>query len=590
MNGKKCLGILSILGLFIGLFYHHPSLADMGRYDVLIKNAKIVDGTGKPAFNGDIAIKDEKIIAVGKVEGEAKTVIDASALIASPGFIDPHSHADMTILKYPHAESYIMQGITTFLAGNCGMSAAPAKNLTFGEWLADIEKHGMSINMAMLVGHGRVRGLVMGEDFRREATSAEIEKMKDCIEEAMRSGAFGFSVGFDYLPGEFADNEEIIELAKVVQEHGGLYQPHTRYLTSKWATDDPMEVSWSLFLGKPEDAFIGRYAGYQDAIEVSRRTDIRLNIAHMVSAYPIPQPHLHSDFLEYEAGKATVLEIIDKSREEGLKVSFNMMPRSGYIIGKQRMIDAFYSERVIGLKWVRDISKEDFVKRLKTKEFRERLRKVHDDGKLKFVGVHTKAWPYWMDCFRILEYKNRDYEGKTLGEIARLRKTNALELMFDMITEDPDVSWAQVVEPRAQPAYLKAVVQSPYFIPSTDSMVAPAKLNKGDVANPNAYGLYPHYIRTYVKDEAVTSLVEAIRKATSLPAQVIGLKDRGVIEEGAFADIVLFDFNEIRDMNDFLNPDKPPQGIEYVLVNGTVVYENMTHSGKKPGKVLRHKI
>jgi N-acyl-D-aspartate/D-glutamate deacylase len=238
---------------------------------------------------------------------------------------------------------------------------------------------------------------------------------------------------------------------------------------------------------------------------------------------------------------------------------------------------------------VRDISKEDFLRRLKSQEFRDRLKKVHDDGKLKFVGVHTKAWPYWMDCFKIIECKNKDYEGKTVGEIARMKNRHALELMFDMILEDPDVSWAQAVEPRAQPAYLKAVVQSPYFMPSTDSVVSPAKLKKGEPANPNSYGLYPHYIRRYVKDEAVISLEEAIRKATSLPARVIGLKDRGTIKEGAFADIVLFDSEEIRDMNDFLNPDKPPEGIEYVLVNGTIVYENMTHTGKKPGKVLRHK-
>ena len=583
--GKFLLVISTVCFLAVAFFAKSNE-----RYDVLIKNAKIVDGTGKPAFGGDIAIKGEKIVAVGKVEGAAEVVIDASALTASPGFIDPHSHADSAILKYPLAESYVMQGITTFLAGNCGMSAAPAENMTFGEWLANAERNGISVNMAMLVGYGSMRGLVMGEDFRREATSAEIEEMKKYIDEAMRSGAFGFSAGFDYLPDAFAGNEEITELARVVQEYGGLYQPHTKYLTSKWATDDPLEVSWSLFLGKPEDAFLGRYKGYQEAIEVCRKTHIRLHIAHMVSAYPIPQPHLNSDILEYEAGKATVLEIIDKSREEGLEVTFNMMPRSGYIIGKERMIDVFYSERVIGLNWVQDIEKGDFIRRLKTEELRERLRKVHDEGRLKFVGVHTKAWPYWMDCFRIIECKNRDYEGKTLGEIARMKNRQALEVMFDIVADDPEASWAQVLEPRAHPAYLKAVVQSPYFMPSTDSTVSPAKLKKGEAANPNAYGLYPHYIRTYVKEEAILSLEEAIRKATSLPARVIGLKDRGVIKEGAFADIVLFDYGKIRDVNDFLNPDRPPQGIEYVLVNGTVVYDNMTHTGKKPGKVLRYKI
>lgn len=211
---KLCL--YPLIFLLAGLVLIH---SETEHYDVLIKNTKIIDGTGKPAYKGSIAIKGEKIVAVGKVKGDAATVLDGTGLITCPGFIDPHSHADTTIMNYPLAENLIMQGITTFVGGNCAMSLAPTKDMTFGDWLFKVEKEGISLNYIPLVGHNPIRTMVMGEDYRRKATQAEVKEMKKYVEEAMKSGAFGFSTFGDPAPSHFADLDEIVELAKVVTKY-----------------------------------------------------------------------------------------------------------------------------------------------------------------------------------------------------------------------------------------------------------------------------------------------------------------------------------------------------------------------------------
>jgi len=292
------------------------------RYDVIIKSTKIVDGSGRAPFKGDIAIKGEKIVAVGKVKGEAQTVIDGSGFITCPGFIDPHTHADWGIIQYPLAENFIMQGITTVIAGNCGFSPAPSKDLTFDGWLSKVEKTEISINLAQLVRHSEIRALVMEEDWKREATDQELEEMKVHVEEAMRSGAFGLSAGIDApWTGFFASMKEKIELAKIAAKYSGFYVPHTRHARSHWPTQNLEEYSYVLYYGPLEDIWVGTYRGYLEAIEVSRQAGVLLHIAHFCPAYKIPQPH--PDFLEEAAARAMLTEIIDKAREEGINVTFD---------------------------------------------------------------------------------------------------------------------------------------------------------------------------------------------------------------------------------------------------------------------------
>jgi len=576
------------LFLFFLLFITCSSTVIPEDYDVIIKSTTIIDGTGKAPFKGDVAIKGEKIAAVGNIKGEAPVVIDGSRLTTCPGFIDPHNHADLSIMKYPLCENLVMQGITTFLGGNCGDSPAPLKNKKFGEWLLEVEKAEISINYAPLVGHNTMRRLVMGEDYRRRATTEEIEKMKELAVEAMENGAFGFSVGLDPGPGHFSDTEEIVAIAKEVKKYGGFFDPHTRGVQSQWATDDPKEVNYGVFYGPVEDAFVGMYRGYREAIEVARRTGIRTNIAHLDNAYMVPQPH--PDFLETAGAQATLEYLIGSAREEGLDVSFDVIAFDANISGKEWMYWGLFS-RSPALNWVYQIarrSKRDYIAQLRTKEFRDKVRRTYEAGRLKLGMIHTKAWPYWMNYFKIISCKNKEYEGKTIAEIARLRNTDALEAIFDIIVEDPDTIWIQYLDPRLHPEVIPVLIRYPYAMPCTDTRALPAELKDDFDVSPTAYGLYPHYIRRYVKERPILSLEEAVQKATSLPAQVIGLKDRGILKAGNFADILMFDYESIKETGDYINPDQRPEGIEFVLVNGKVIYKDRTHTGQKPGKVIRN--
>jgi len=586
---SKKLGIFCILIVLLGFTF---SPCKIEHYDVLIKNTTIVDGTGKEAFKGSVAIKDEKIVAVGKVEGDAAVIIDGSGLVSCPGFIDPHSHADLTILNYPLAENLVMQGITTFVGGNCGLSMAPQKNLTFSQWLSNVEKQGMSINYAPLVGHNPIRNIVMGEDYKRKATASEVETMKAYVQEAMESGALGFSTFRDPLPSHFADIEEIIELVKVAQKYGGIFVPHTAHIQSQWPTDDPEEVQYGVYFGPPEDVFVGRYRGYLEAIEISRKTNTPVHIAHYITAFHIPQPH--PDYLDEAAAKATV-EIIAEARSSGIDVTYDVIACASSIAAEASLLDEFYKARTPEpLQWVKQMEKKEFIALLKTRELRDRIRRIYDRGRLKFGMVHTKVYPYWMNHFKILTCKNKQYEGKTIGEISGEKRVDSLETIFDILVEDPETTWAMFLDPRIADAVLSVFLKNPACMPCTDVLAFAAK-PKGDekimgievVPPPIAYGLFPHYIGTFVREKRFLKLEEAIKKATSFPAKTFGLKDRGVLVPDAYADLVVFDFEKIKMKGNFRDPAQPPDGIEYVIVNGKVVYKDNTHTGKKSGKVIR---
>ncbi len=576
--GIWCLGAAFVLGLF------SLPTRPAERFDVLIKNAKIVDGTGRPAFKGNVAIKGEKILAVGNVSGDAELVVDAQGLVVCPGFIDPHSHADLTIMDVPLAENLIMQGITTFVGGNCSQSPAPRKDLTFADWLSKVEKKGISPNYVPLVGHDSLRELALGPDLRRTATPSEIEVMKKYAEEAMKSGAFGLSSFGDPAASHFASLDELVELARVVRQHGGFYVPHTRGIQSQWPTDDPERVSYELYLGPPEYVMVGTYLGYLEAFEISRRAQIPVHIVHLSTAYRIHQPH--PDYLDEAAAKAT-LELIDKARNEGLDVTFDVIVYAGSISAPEKLVDAFYSERVGGLSWVREIAKDDFISRLKTREFRNRVRKIHDSCRLKFGMVHTKVDPFWFDCFKIVKSQKPDYPGKTIGEIAALKKADPLETVFELLVEDPNTVWIQFLDRRGTEAINSVFIKHPLAMPCTDIAAVPANPEKPETMAPITYSVYPNYFSNYVREKKVLSLEEAVKKATASPAQWLGIKDRGVLKVGAYADIVVFDFQKIKPNATPLEPTLAPDGIEYVLVNGKVVYREKSHTGATPGKVLR---
>jgi len=590
--------------LLISLFGRSAPVAPE-RYDLVIRGATIVDGTGGKSYRGDIAISGERIVEIGRVRGTAGTVLDGSGLVACPGFIDPHSHADTSILKYPLAENLVMQGITTFVGGNCGLSLAPRTDKffvwqqfgageqdagftldwkSFGEYLGKLEGIPASLNFVPLVGHGAVRYCVMGNDFRRKAEDKEISDMQSLVEEAMKSGAFGLSTGLDYLPGNFADTEEIMALAEVVQKNGGVYASHTRYNNSDWPTDDPEEVSYGRYLGHPEMVWTGLYQGVIEALEIGKKTGIPVHISHIANVFQIPQPH--PEFLEESAAQAT-LWVLDEARKMGVDVTFDVIATADSIASQAKVIDAFYSKRVRGLQWIQGFTREEFIKRLQTRDFRDRLRRVHDTGQLKMGMVHTLVDPYWFNCFRIIKCANRDCEGKILGDIAEKRGRDALETLFDILVEDPETTWVQFLDRRGSDIMNAAFLKHPAAMPSTDTEALPAKPEPGQMPAPVAYGLYPHYFEHYIRDMSLMSLEEAVKKASLDPARKFGIKDRGTLKKGAYADIVLFDFKKIEARADFMNPTLPPVGIACVLVNGQFVFKDNAHTGAKPGRVLR---
>lgn len=619
MKTRQSLVYICIFGLIFCLLAVHSISAETENYDILIKNTQIVDGTGKLAYKGNVAIKGERIVALGKTKGDAKVVIDGRGLVTCPGFIDPHSHADLTIMNYPLAENLVMQGITTFIGGMCGFSLAPLAETglagieeegaqeeaanpqwrTFGQYLDTMDKFGISINFVPVVGHGTLRSTVMGNDFRRVATPEEVEEMKKLIAEAMESGAFGFSSGVDYLPSKFGDIDELVPLAEVAGEYGGMYFPHTRFTNYEWPTQDPEEVtSWGRYLGPPENVWVSVYEGAMEAIETGKRANVPTHMAHIGNFFMTPQPH--PDYLQEATARATVWAI-ENAIKEGADFSYDVIAYAYSINAPEKLIAAFYSGQglmaVKGLSWVHQFPEEEFLQRLETREFRDRLRRVHDTGQLVFGdGIHTKVDPYWMDRFKILRCANKDYEGRVLGEIAREKQVDPLELMFDMMIADPETVWIQHVDLRGTETMNAVFLSHPAAFPSTDTSAFPAKPTEADAGGlsdasnppPIAYSLFPHYINTFIKKRKIFSLEEGLKKATYLPAQRFGLQDRGILKPGAFADIVVFDFETITDNLDFFNTAKPPSGIEYVLVNGTIVHKDGSHTGEKPGKVLRH--
>jgi N-acyl-D-aspartate/D-glutamate deacylase len=486
----------------------------------------------------------------------------------------------------PLAENLVMQGITTFIGGNCSESPAPLKDLTFGSWLERVEKTGISLNYAPLVGHSVIRRLVMGEDYRRPATENEIGEMKAHLEEAMKSGAFGFSSMGDPDPSHFADFEELVELAKAAKKYGGIYAPHTKHVQQQWPTDNPELVAYDLSLSPPEDIGVGVYRGYLEAVEVGRRAGIPVHIAHLCSAQLISQPH--PEAFEEAAAQAT-LWLLDRAREMYPKVTFDVIAHKNGFCRARSIRDAFYAKNIGGLRWVQDIDKTEFVKRLETREFRLKLRRVHESCRLKFGMVHTVLVPYWHECFQVVRCKNKDYEGRTIGEIARRNDKDPLETVFDIIVEDPGAVWAQYLDWTQSDRMNAVFLKHPKVMPSTDiwavSMTEP---EEDDLPGPAVCGVYPDYLGHYVRELGILSLEEGIRKATSFPAQTFGLAGRGVMSPGAFADVVVFDFDKIIDKGDFLNPAQRPEGVRYVIVNGRIVYKDGSHTGEKPGRVLRH--
>jgi len=546
-------------------------------FESLIKNGVLIDGTGNPWFKADVGISEGKIAQIGKLENaKAKRVVDARGLIVSPGFIDIHTHSDLSLLINPRAESKIRQGVTTEVIGNCGESAAPVRKETLnflkevGEWgpeakavkwnwssLGDyldlLEEPGVSLNVASLVGHGTVRIAVMGFE-NRSPTNKEMKEMKTLVAESMKDGAFGLSSGLVYLPGCFAETSELIALCKVVADYGGFYASHTR--------------------GERETIV----EALKEAIKIGEQAGVPVQVSHNCPKYGG-----HGRFKEQS-------EIYEKGRARGVDVTFDNDAHTDYNPALSQVLP----------QWAQAGGNKKIVARLRDPKSREKIKREIIDDKLPGPGYSGLVkHGRWDKIFLFRCKKNKDLIGKSFRDIAKMRSMDPFDVYFDLIIEEKgEVS---ALFNYIDEEDIRAVLRHPLMMVCSDgSACAPyGVLGRIDGYSPCDYGEYPYILERYVREEKVLTLNEAVRKMTSFPAQKLGLRDRGLLREGMWADIVIFDFNAVKDratnrfpyrfpLSNF--PHKYPEGIKYVLVNGQTVVEKDKHKGLFPGKVLHHKI
>ncbi len=538
-------------------------------FDIVVRNGRIVDGTGNPWFHGDVGIRDGKISTVRQLKGAAATQkIDARGLVVCPGFIDTHSHSDSTVLFDNRLESTVRQGITTSVVGNCGESLAPVPPektreflrffsilappgvtidsipwSTFREYIDHAEERGCAANVAHLVGFGAIR-IAGGPGFEdRASTFQELEWMKSFVTEAMEAGAFGMSTGLIYAPQVFAGTDEIIELARVVGGYGGLYASHIR--------------------GEGETGV----RAVRECIEIVGKSGCpRGQISHHKVAGP-----------PYWGASKETLRLIEEANARGVNVTCDQYPYNRSMTSLTAVLPP----------WAHQGGSDRLLERLKEPETRDRIKRDITRG--------IQGWENWikdggferiyLSCAKTKRWQ--DMEGKNLTEITQIKdKTDAWETLFDiLLDEKAEVS---ITADMMSQEDIARIMTGRYTMVGTDaSGVAPTGVLGYGKPHPRYYGTYPRILGKYVREEGLLTLEDAIRRMTSFPAQRMGLADRGLLKEGMWGDIVVFDPDTVIDRATFLEPHRFPDGIIHVLVNGEVVVENNTQTERLPGRVLR---
>lgn len=476
----------------------------------LIRGASVMDGTGGPARAVSVRIEGDKILAVGNLEaGPSETVIEASGFVLAPGFIDTHSHGDDDVFDYPDALAALSQGITTIVGGQDGGSAQP-----LADYFARLEKSPAAVNVASYVGHGTVRRLIMGEDFRRPAKSDEIEKMRQLVRQEMLAGALGLATGLEYDPGIYSAREEVIELAKVAASAGGRYISHIR----------------------SEDRYF--WEAIEEIIAVGREARLPVQVSHVKLA-------MHN--LWGQADR--LIGRLEEARAAGVDITADIYP---YLYWQSTLTVLFPK---------RDFENRDEAARV--------LREISTPEGLLMGKFKPEP----------------SYVGKTLAEIAALRKQDPVTTLIEMIRAaqtlrrqgDEDVE--SVIGTSMSEPDVERLMLWPHTNISTDGQFMGR--------HPRGFGAFPRVLGRYARERKLMSLEEAVRKMTSLAATHMGFRDRGAVKPGMAADLVLFDPKTVLDRSTTKEPQARSTGIERVWVNGEVVFEKGESTGRRPGRVLR---
>jgi N-acyl-D-aspartate/D-glutamate deacylase len=531
-----------------------PPAATVPDFDTLITNAQIVDGTGGAAIKGSIAIKGGKIAGVGNVTGTAAHTIDAKGRTVAPGFIDLHSHSDMTLITDGNGQSKIRQGVTTEVIGESG-SVAPRKApggaatwTDFTGYFAAIEKGGISPNLLSYIGTGTVRALVIGEEDRK-ATAADIAGMQQIVSAMMQQGAFGVSSGLIYPPNAFATVDELGEVAKAAK--GGLYASHLRY-------DGPKLRE-----------------GIEEAIAIGERAGIPVHIFHIKVTG-------QKNFGRMKE----VIALVEAARARGVRVTADQYP---YVASSTSLTATIPP-------WAQDGGTDKLIARLKDSQQRARIRKEMENTNPAWESRYQSAGTWQNVQLAAIGRTrggtndqvspNRKYEGLRVAEAAKQAGKDPFEFVFDLLIEERgSVGCVYFIIDEAD---LALAMQQPWVGVGSDgsSLAVDGPLRAG-VPHPRNFGTFPRVLGRYVRELKVIPLEEAIRKMTTLPAGILGLADRGAFKDGQWADLVIFDPATVADRATFEDPFQYPVGIDTVLVNGTVVLDEGKHTNARPGKILK---
>jgi len=576
--------------------------------DLIIKNGIVVDGTGAPAFKGDVGVLNGKIAFVGDSTGkEAKEIFDAAGRYVTPGFIDMHSHADTTMSFYPEMTSFLMQGVTTFVGGQCGSSPAPrdkqwmslfadrelvlkksGKMLgaspfdverdemfkalserygreynwnTMAEYFAFIRKLGFGVNYCALAGHSTIRGQVMGKGRRRTATDDEIKQMQEYLHECMKAGCRGVSFGLDYDPGVFADYRELKAMAEVVAQYGGMVQAHWRKTGLREKTPRKQR----------------KIDGIEEILRIGLETGVQVELSHLIpgfDSFPV------DDTVMIAAAYRT-LEIIQSYRDKGVKVFFDIIPNiTGGTLLTVDLVNLY-------LQWAAPCgSVEQFVKNLRYPDYRESIYKVINSG--AYYTINPVANPEWSDFIEIIGHKNPDVVGKSISQIAAERGKSDLDTAFDLLMEDPETKIFQVIQNLNMPANM-VLLNDEHATVGLDTMAVDLEYEYYQAdglpcvyANPNTYCGFIRYL-TLLKQDTIE---KTINKVTGKPAEILGYADRGTLTEGKAADIVVFDENNLVTNENHFDPRVYPEGIDAVWVNGVQAIKDGAPTNSLSGQIL----
>jgi N-acyl-D-amino-acid deacylase len=536
-----------------------PFIAIAQPFDIVIRNGHIIDGTGSPWYAGDIAILNGRIALIGSLANvPAHRVIDARGLTVAPGFIDMLGQSELSMLVNAHVPSKIFQGITTEITGE-GSSIAPLNERTLAgdrpgfahygikpdwwtlaEYFARLEKQGLGINLASYVGATQVRRMVVGDD-NRAPSAVELEQMKALVRGAMQDGAMGVSTSLQYAPAPYAKTEELIALAAEAARFGGIYASHMR---SEGDTID---------------------SALDEVFRIGREAGIPAEIWHLKAAGKRNWGRMPE-----------IVSRIEQARASGVDIEADTYAYPAW----------FNSFSAFVPPWVHEGGEAKMVARLKDPATRARIRKQMESDSSGWDNEWLEVpGPEAILVSVVQNPKLLALQGKTIADIAKSEKKHPIDTIFDLLIEDPGMSVAVFAMSEQDIAY--ALKQAWVSIDNDSQGTAPDGVLGQEHPHPRAYGTFPRILRKYVREEKLLTLQDAIRKFSALPAQRMRLTDRGVLKQGMWADVVIFDPGTVRDVATFENPNQLSVGMEYVLVNGMPVIERGKMTDALPGKVLR---